>query len=119
MHASAALVSIAVLEVQSGRRGLIDFRDLDIRRPRRMSEVAELLVRSVSVGRGPFFVHLDGKICSAKSNRPCHRDCEKGVSDFVEKFVSHNHILPVARPNSQSRSTAAQIAQLGTTPLFA
>src|SRR5258708_14557928 len=122
----AVLGSIAVLEIQCARHGFIDVRDLGIRRPRRMSDVAELPARGISIESGPFLVHLDSKICSAKSNRSRHRDCEKGISDFVEKFVSHNHILPVARPNfsvialgsSHAGCTAAAIARLGTTPLF-
>src|SRR5262249_2492962 len=91
--------SSAVLEIQPARHGLVDVRDLGIWRPRRVSELAELLARGGGVGSCPFLVHLDGKICSAKSKRSRHRDCEKGISDFVEKFVSHNQILPVARPN--------------------
>jgi hypothetical protein len=88
--------TIAVLEIQPARHGLVD---LAIWRPRRVSEVAELLAWGVGVGSGPFLVHLDGKICSAKSNCSRHRDCEKGISDFVEKFVSHNQILRLARLN--------------------
>jgi hypothetical protein len=59
-----------------------------------MSDVAEFPVRGVSVGCGAFLVHLDSKICSAKSNRARHRNCEEGISDFIEKFFSHDRILP-------------------------
>src|SRR5882672_6370082 len=113
---SCPVKTIAVLEIQSGRQGLIDVRDLGIRRPRQMSEVAELLVCGASVGRGPFLVHLDGKICSAKSNRSRHR--EKGISDFVDKSFRMTISFQLRGPISQSRCTAAEIAQLGTTPLF-
>jgi hypothetical protein len=69
--------------------------------------------------------HLDGKICSAKSNRSRHCDRKKGISDFP-KFVSHRNILPLARPNFSviawasyhAGCAAAEIIQLGTTPLF-
>ena len=115
---SCPVKTIAVLEIQSGRQGLIDVRDLGIRRPRQMSEVAELLVCGASVGRGPFLVHLDGKICSAKSNRSRHRNCEKGISDFVDKSFRMTISSQLRGPISQSRCTAAEIAQLGTTPLF-
>jgi hypothetical protein len=65
----------------------------------RISQLAEHVACGRSVESGSFLIHLDGKICSTKSNRSRHRDCEKGISDFVEKFVSHNYILPAAQPN--------------------
>jgi hypothetical protein len=92
----------------------------------RIGQLAEHMVCGGSVESGAALIHLDGKICSAKSNCSRHRDCEKSISDFVEKFVSHNHIFPVARPDfsviprgsSHAGCSAAEIARLGTTPLF-
>jgi hypothetical protein len=65
----------------------------------RIGQLAEHVARGGSVESGAALIHLDGKICSAKSNCSRHRDRKKGISDFVQKFVSHRHILPFARPN--------------------
>src|SRR5258707_675489 len=65
----------------------------------RIGQLAEHVACGRSVESGSFLIDLDGKICSAKSNRSRHRDRKKGISDFVQKFVPHRHILPLARPN--------------------
>src|SRR5229473_944726 len=65
----------------------------------RIGQLAEHVVCGGSVESGAALIHLDGKICSAKSNCSRHRDRKKGISDFVQKFVSHRHILPLTRPN--------------------
>jgi hypothetical protein len=62
-------------------------------RRRRSGQLAELLASGKSVESGPFLVHLNGKICCAKSDRCGHGDRKKHISDFVPKIVSHGPIL--------------------------
>ncbi len=123
MTAESAGTVLTLLKVQLTGR----FVGARVRRTRllRMGDLAEHVAYGRSVESGSFLVHVDGKICSAKSNRSRHRDRKKGISDFVQKFVPHRHILPLARPNFSSRlgvyhagCAAAEITRLGTTPLF-
>ena len=91
----------------SGRRNLLKvqltgrFVSVRVRVPRCCGKASwpnMWLAAEASKAARPLFT-WDGKICSAKSNRSRHRDRKKGISDFVQKFVSHRHILPLARPN--------------------
>jgi len=91
----------------------------------RIGRLVEHVACGRSVESGSFLVYLDGKICCAKSNRSRHGDRKKGISDFVQKFASHRHILSLARANFSviafrimQDPLRRKITQLGTTPLF-
>jgi hypothetical protein len=92
----------------------------------RIGQLADRVAYGRSIESGAALIHLDGKICSAKSNSSRHRDRKKGISDFVQKFVSHRHILQLARHNFSvislgvisCRMRCSGNHPLGTTPLF-
>jgi hypothetical protein len=124
MTAKSAGTVLTLLKVQLTGR----FVGVRVRRTAvlRIGQLTDRVAYGRSVESGAALIHLDGKICSTESNCSRHRDRKNGISDFVQKFASHRHILQLARPNFSvvslgvipCRMSCSGNHRLGTTPLF-